>query len=220
MDAQTEQVATDVLDAMTEAREMFTAYDVTSQLRQQGHQVTHYSAGGVREFVHSHFLDVSVFPADYTRSLHDFGKGSTFVFHPQGEDVNDYDPSKWQPVGDQDDDDEDDDTVVTAPAPAPAPVDDDGKIGVDARGRLCVRASFVRQLGLKPGDEVIVHLDTCEIWKYSSYKSSLNSKPFTVDKSNCIRIGAKTLEEMFSPPSRSLRFELEFDSLGFVKVKV
>ncbi len=214
MDNVTETAARNVVDAMIEARESFSAFDVTSQLRQQGHQVSHRGMDGVRNFVHLCYTSGDgLFPDHYVRSLIDFGKGQTFIFHPHDVDVNDYDPDKWQPVKT---DDEDDDSVnVNVPVPVTV---DDGKIGTDKRGRLCIRASFIRQLGVNPGNEVIVYIDTCEIWRHHSNRSTLNSSVLKVDKDRCIRIAPGTLDKMFNKPSKSLRFTLVLDHLGFIKV--
>jgi len=210
MDIQIEQAITNIIDAMVEVREMFTAFDVTSQLRQQGHQVLHRGQDGVRNFVHSAYTEGGdgVFPACYVKSLHDFGKGPSFVFHPHDADIEDYDSSKWQTVG------------SPTPTPAPAPVDD-GKIGTDGRGRLTIRASLIRQMGLNVGDSVVITKDS-DSFIVSSYTNPVaNCQILVVDKSNNVRIGPDTLKNVFGRPAKTLRVEMELgsDSVGqFIRV--
>jgi len=214
MDTQTEQAATNVVDAMVEAREMFTAFDVTSQLRQQGHQVNHRGTDGVRDFVHSNYtagVD-GLIPSHYLRTLHDFGKGPAFIFRPHDADINDYDPTKWQPGSKT--------STQTTVATVNDPVSD-GKIKTDQRGRLCIRASLIRKLGVGPGEKVVVFSSSDKTEMRISNASIVGIFPagaklrdLRIDGSSGLRVGPKTIECIFGKSSKLLGFEMDFKSSG------
>ena len=65
--------------------EMFTAFDITKELRANGKQVKHYE---VKDVVHGMFMDGDM--DDYHRNLGNVGNPPAFIYHPQGEDVNNY----------------------------------------------------------------------------------------------------------------------------------
>jgi len=226
MDTATEQAARNVVDAMVEAREMFSAFDVTSQIRQQGHQVTHRGMDGVRNFIHSNFIDNtgtdSLIPDHYVRTLHEFGMGPTFIFHPHDKDVNDYDPNKWQDVK-TDDTTTVNDTVTTVA---------DGKIGTDKRGRLCVRAKLVKKLGVDIGGRVAVFVANLgksipnEIRIVNArnagiFPASVKFNYYHVDMSNGLRLSRRTLRKAFDGVVDQFSMDYETGSAGtFVRVKI
>ncbi len=204
-----------VVDAMVEAEESFTAFDVTTQLRVKGEFVLHYE---VRALVHGLFDNDDPIFTNYSRENHVIGHGTNvLVFHPYNVDVDEYDPNKFvnatskQTILDQTtdiDDDQDED-------------EDDDKIGTDKRGRLCVRASFIRQLGLNAGDKVVIGKDADSLIVQRFVPSYADEHVLKVDKDNCVRVGPKTLKKVFNQDANTLRVEIEFssDSAGrFVKV--
>ena len=221
MNPTTEQAATRIIEALVEDRALFSAHDVTTLLRAEGLTVRHTGQGGVREFVHNIMNQGNPMFDDYIRTASSIG---AFVYHHYNDDVNDYDPDEHRQatnittgtaVGSPT-------TTVGAPtvnvgmsstAPLSAPVDD--KVGVDQRGRLCVRASLLRQLNVVPGDLVFVNTKLNGVVKPDFTNPSMVTDPayrwLKVDKDNCVRISSGLLNKMFGD-TRNDRYELKFGS--------
>ena len=213
MNPTTEQAATRIVEALVEDRALFSAHDVTTLLRAEGLTVRHTGPNGVREFVHNLMNQGNPMFDDYIRTASSIG---AFVYHHYNDDVNDYDPDEHRnatnvttgtAVGAPT-------TTVAAPTTVGAPTVD-GKVGVDQRGRLCVRASLLRSLGVVPGDLVFVNTKLNGVVKPDFTNPSMVTDPayrwLKVDKDNCVRISSGLLNKMFGD-TRNDRYELKFGS--------
>jgi bifunctional DNA-binding transcriptional regulator/antitoxin component of YhaV-PrlF toxin-antitoxin module len=208
MDQITEDGVRRIVEALIEDESMFSLHDVTTLARRDGLTVKHYGYGGVREYVNG-LLKTTMFD-DYDITLN----GEFNIFHPLAKDANNYDKDEHRgaspaaaPTG----------TVSLSP-PTPAfvaPVVDDGKVAVDQRGRLCVRASLLRKLGVKKGDHVFIDVEPSDEERLVITRDGMPQSVSTmliVDKDNCLRISKGTLDEAFETlPSR---FKLEFATFG------
>jgi len=208
MDQVIEAAATKIVEALVEDQAMFSAHDITTLLRADGLTVRHTGNGNVRDFVHDLMNHSNPMFADYNRDLNsDVG---AFVYHHYNDDVNDYDSDEHRNAT----------NVATGKAigapnnvapnqNANTPTVDDGKVAVDQRGRLCIRAALLRQLGVRPGDLVAIDVDMAGIFK--NVKSSSNVRFLTVDKDNCLRLSNSILYKTFGSPTPD-RFELIFNT--------
>ena len=216
MDNVTEAVALKVVDELTENKDLFTAYDVTTLLRARGVKVRHQGNGGVRDFVHDLFTrDDHVF-ADYNRDLQTLPGGtSVFVFCPYNDDPDNYDPNQHRNTNSTSTP-----AVQTPTVPVTATTTvDDGKVGTDQRGRLCVRANLLRKLGVFPGYTVFVDVDMAILVGIRSNRTGIY-KPLLVDRDNCLRLSNTILYKMFGYPTPE-RFELTFETNqagSFIKI--
>lgn len=68
-----------VVNDLMSKNEMFTAYDVTKELRHSGKSVKHYE---VKEIVHAMYNDNEM--GTYRKGLASFGNPPPFVYHPDG----------------------------------------------------------------------------------------------------------------------------------------
>ena len=229
MDNQIEVAARKVVDAMVEASNLFTAFDVTTLLRTKGHNVQHYGINGVRAFVSNLFDNGDPVLVGYARNLHVIGNDiSVLVYHPFNSDVNDYDPDKFV--------NEDSKQAFSDLPPQVAGDDnatvDDGKIGVDKRGRLCVRAKLLRRLGVGPGDRVYVFVANAdktapnEIRIVHATGANVSAigfvyKDYLVDRDNCLRLSSRTLRKAFDGWVSQFGMDYENGSSGtYLKVEV
>jgi len=219
MNPTTEQAATRIVEALVEDQAQFSAHDITTLLRAEGLTVRHNGADGVRQFVHDLMNQGNPMFVDYNRDVSP--SLGAFIYHHYNDDVNDYDPDEHRSA-----------TNVTTGTAVGAPtttvgssttvgsptIVDDGKVNVDQRGRLCVRAALLRQLGVKPGNQVYVDIGVASIFKHCN---SVNDSVLVVDRDNCLRLSNRTLYKMFGDPTPD-RFELVFDTdhaLAFIKVE-
>ena len=209
----TEVAARKVIEGLVENEDLFTAHDVTTLLRAKSLRVRHMGNGGVRDFVHNLFNDNDIVFGDHNRSLERLPNGvEVFVFYPDGKDVSSYDPDQHRNGGTAQ-------TTAQTPTVTVAPTVDDGKVAVDQRGRLCVRANLLRKLGVGPGDTVFVDVDMAIIVGPRSNRTG-TYKSFVVDKDNCLRLSNTVLAIMFGYPT-SDRYELTFETSygSFIEIK-
>jgi len=221
MNLTTEAAATRIVEALIEDRAQFSAHDITTLLRAEDLTVRHNGDGGVREFVHDLMNQSNPMFADYNRDLVTLGNGNgAFVYHHYDDDVNDYDPTEHRQATNVATG-----TSVGAPTTtvaAPNVVVDD-KVGVDGRGRLCVRASLLRQLGVQPGDTVFVNTRLNGIVKPDFTNPSMLADPtyrsLVVDKDNCLRISNGLLDKMFRGTRNRFEFKFGTNSTGsFIEI--
>jgi len=184
------------VNALTAANVMFTAWDVTRLLRQDGEYVKHYET---KEVVEELFNDEDIRNAseEYFRTsiCVDPNKGVyAYVYHRAVDDPYTYDPNGLtitptavvnQP------------TVTPSPvAPTPAvstltPINvtpaGDGVLHTDTRGRLLIPKKIVNEAGFKVGDVVYAYIgmggDLC-VSKYANPQD----RSYIVDKYDDLRI--------------------------------
>jgi hypothetical protein len=195
MDATMTQKVEDLVIDLTDDNKIFTAFDVTKLLRNDGDKVRHSE---VRDVVHNLFND-NAFPTYYTKTSTCIAPGIyAVVFYPDYEDINQYDPNGITAP------------VVKTPAPAvnqtPAtnPTTPVTSITlfpslVDSRGRYCIPAKIVREAQLQSGDTVLVSVNPKNISIELDTAKPLDPNTYyfyyVVDKSNNIRLSAKVLKE-------------------------
>jgi hypothetical protein len=199
--ANQEVASREVIADLVAKGEMFSAFDITKLVRQKLNSFVPHR-NGVQDLVHTLYTSNDpVIPSDWNRSLHDFGSGATFIYHPNAIDFTTYDPNKHsgqntnQSVTDTNDspDDPEDDRSAS-------------DIGLDGRGRLCVPASLLRAIGLnRVGDKAVVFQcgTTIVLAPYSSLDictldASVGYAIYVVDKSNNVRISRKVFSSVFS----------------------
>lgn len=78
-------VVDSIIDGLVAKLEMFSAYDVTRAAKQQGATENHYQMKGA---VHARWFDLQ--NNGYTRSLVPTPTGDTWLYHPQGADIQPY----------------------------------------------------------------------------------------------------------------------------------
>lgn len=194
-DAQRQKIE-EVLNDMIDEREMFTAFDITTQVRNAGIHVYH---SDVRVWLDKEFNEVlSIFADDYERNSRLVSNNVyAFVYHPDTKNVDDYDKDRWQSTTAVSTDATDDTDCITKDDSA----SDDVCI-VDGRNRLCVPAANIRRLGVKAGGRVCVYpvstgqevVVVAEASLTEFEKQNLDKLSILyVDKSDNLRLGQNTL---------------------------
>lgn len=186
------------VNALTAANAMFTAWDVTRLLRQDGEWARHNE---VRAEVHILFEDGDM-GQNYLRTnvcIDSSRNTYAHVFHNNIDNPSNYDANGLQttPTGNVS-------ATPTAAVPTASPISpacglplpvasstDPDILTTDSRGRILIRKWVVRQLGLRPGDAVGVWLggigDLC-ISVDKVGKWAIGCRMYLVDKYYEIRI--------------------------------
>jgi len=184
VDAALQSVIESVVNDKVQDGEMFTAYDVTKEVRNRGHRERH---DNIKQVVHDYYGRGAMGP-DYTRTLIPIAGAPipAFLYHRHTDDPTTFNPrSKPQPASKSDpadvaaavsgfyaqgqadpntDDGSSDNgsgggTSVLAP-PASLPKLAAGTVKrarkPDARGTVCIPAKYLRACGFKPKDKVAV----------------------------------------------------------------
>jgi hypothetical protein len=152
----------DVLKEFANARRLFSAYDVTKEVRQRRNAPPFIAHEDVRDLVHSAYnTELPPFEngSDYVREDYSHQKGHNLVqfqvYRPIERPLTDYNT-----VGD-----------FSAPAPKPAAMPTPAPVigcsplifpaaNIDKRGRLCVSNLATRTLAANPGDIVSIWADS------------------------------------------------------------
>jgi hypothetical protein len=177
----------------TADRKMFTAWDVTSNLRHAGTQVKHYE---VRGTIHGMFPNPP-FGSDYDRMNVDVGNGQqAWLYFPDDQDPNTYDRHANQPT-----------TVAQDPASNgysstdPVPSTDPASSGdgppapdstvssvvsTNKNGRLHIKAQYLRGIGLGAGQNAVVYPAGTEL-----HITAVSSEALAKTNARMYRIGSK-----------------------------
>lgn len=163
-------VVESVVDEKVLAGELFTAHDITLEIRQRGHRAGH---GEIRDAVHDYYARGGLGVA-YSRTIISIsGNGNPFLYHRGADDPSTYQNIRgnniavpnFSSIQNDDDDDDDDDVQAVAIPPSllsglsdvpDVPVNNQvikSRI-VDGRGTLSIPAPIIRQLGFKPRQKV------------------------------------------------------------------
>ncbi len=213
MDAALTAVIEGVIDDKVQNGELFTAWDVTVEVRNRGHRDRH---NNIKNVVHDYFARGQM-GADYNRTLinvpgapiqpwcyHRFTDDPHTSYNPQASK-----PQKTTPAAvaaqvagfyaqGQADDDGDDGSTTTVPASLPAVLPSvAGFRQPDARGTVCVPADVLRAAGFKPKDTAHVWQHTADTLKVC--KPATGGKPlgeYTVDENNNVRITKHVLQNI------------------------
>lgn len=185
-----------IVDSWTNEGHMFTAFDVTVQLRKDGESVAHWE---VRDEVRGLFNDGVFSTYCYGRQLVDVMSASTFVYYniQDGSDTTKYDPYWLNAVS----------TPFDSPIPATTPaivpavgVNTTSQVVAEltSENRLNISSILLRKMGVKPGDFVSVD---CIIEKNTPmvYVTSGNGGDNlqVADVDGRIRLSESTLKEAF-----------------------
>ena len=210
----------EVVTEFTNADKMFTAWDVTMEVRKRSKdRVQHFE---VKKEVHRMFDQGGM--CSYNRTLANLPNinPQPWIYHPLGFDPSLYNgkPSVVTPA-----------TPVALPAPNSMTALDDGVdtaadgttvYKFDSTDRLCVPNRLVRQLGLKNGDYVTVFCDVSPSNEVKLVSKSQNlpqgASPvadYVVDRYDNVRMGRATFAKL---GISAVAFEIEGDS-NEIKVK-
>lgn len=209
----------DVLKQLTSNDKSFTTFDVTRLVRAATHHNVSHQL--IKEYIHGLWERDSLHPA-YERTTHKISDNNwAEVYHPNYELVANYNKDDLMPRSvvfnptpvtfDVLDDEEDEPSIV----PTCQAVDDLKFVGVDGRGRLCVPAEKLKEIGAGAGDKVIlfINLDKDELLlarKGNAQIFYLGSdyeelETYTVDEYCNVRIGKNKL--------KGKKYTFEVDSL-------
>ena len=185
-------VIEDVIAQKTSAKEMFTAYDVTTAARkQEGEFIDNHRK--IKRDVHSSFVDGGM-PHDYVRTLVGLKDGNgkvvdVFMYHPISSEPTDYQPTDTslkvvsldgEPVDEVDEDEDEDEEYVK-----------------DKDGRLNIPQKFLKKIGIVAGDKVVVTESQAKI--YISVWDTFRSATLTVNADGRVRLNKTILENIVEP---------------------
>ena len=181
----------DVVNEYTKDEKMFTAFDVTKEVRVRTKDRVFHDE--VKKEVHKMFHNGAL--PGYNRSLANLANANPqpWVYHPQSVDVSKYNGS---PVND----------TSTVADPGTTPIssissfagsgtnDNDDKVyKLDTTDRLCVPNKLVRQLSLKTGDTIYVYYANVKLTLKKDGSDGNFVTSYQVDKDDNVRITAGTL---------------------------
>jgi hypothetical protein len=183
-----------IIESFVDEERLFTAYDITKQLRHYGYHVMHKD---VKAAVRSYG-----FPHDYCKSHSSIG---AFVWHPSHLDVSEYDPN---------DIDEFVVDATTNTTNAQAHTTTSGSI-LNKQGRYCVPAKSVREAGFNVGDEIQIDVSVGRI-KLSIVANDDALLTAKVDKYMNIRIPARYFTRAFGkiPTHDKLTVAVDGNQIG------
>jgi len=243
MDAALQSVIEAVVNDKVQAGEMFTAYDVTKEVRNRGHRERH---NNMKTVVHDYY-GRGLMGSDYTRTLIPIQGAPVpaFLYHRYTDDPTTYNPSQpraassnpaavgaavgnFYAQGKADPDDDDDGSAanptsasLSPPSSLPQLSTGTVKNGVrkpDARGTVCIPAKHLRACGFKPKDTVFVWTKDGKTLAVQKPATS-GGKPlakYTVDENNNVRITKVPLGTIAAPSNGGYTFA---DSGGEVLVR-
>jgi len=180
--ATTKQI-TNAIDQFIMGDSLFTAFDVTKQIRHAGLHVFHREVKKVMDFydMDSH---------DYKRELRQVSPGvEAFVYFPRWADVDDYDPNDVPTFNLS--------SSQNAPAAKTKVTLSVGATGIlDKRGRFTVPAKYVRSIDLRPYSQVTFDNQNGVITIRKADVADIKSA--TVDKYFNIRVPRREFENAFN----------------------
>jgi len=152
---QNQTLINNVLDDYVSQGRAFTAFEVSIEAKKRGATERHRD---MRAYIHScQSLNDELEFGSYSKTLVPVGGGNNaFLYHP-----NSFDPANYVPLDTNQSPAPTQPNSVSAPATSAAaatPTVDDGDIGhsLDHRNRLMIPTSFIRGLGVDPGNRVNV----------------------------------------------------------------
>lgn len=209
----------DVVTEFTNKNLMFTAWDVTVELRKKSKsRVQHYE---VKKEVHEMFENGNIF--SYSRTLAHLPNVNTqpWIYHPLAADPSVYAGMPTTDLGFPT-------KVLGAPTSTISTVDDDdvddddGNVlyKFDKTDRLCVPNKLVRQMGLKHGDKVEVMCDSqptneVKLVKHDSQTATILAATYVVDDSDNVRVTRAALNKVGMDGAA---YEIEGDAKN-IKIK-
>lgn len=193
-----------VVDARVQNGDMFTAHDITLDVRKKGHRIGHVE---VRDAVHDYYNRGGMGVA-YTRTNISVPGGTPLLYHRTADDPATYanirgggsvvniPPSSS--TSSDDDDDDDDNSAISIPAGLLSPngvqkksVTNIGKrIGrtVDARQTLSLPSDLLRNLGYKPLQKVYARAENNRVEVVTACPTAGTFSEYTVDRHCQVRL--------------------------------
>ena len=212
-------VVEDVVEEKVRAGELFTAHDITLEVRSRGHRASH---GQVRDAVHDYYNRGGLGLA-YVRTNITVPGGNPYLYHRGADDPSVYqnvrgNNSVSPSVQDDDDDDDDDDNDNNVPIAIPANlfanlnssqktshVRNKSRVAnkpgiiknrsVDGRGSLSIPSPIIRQLGFKPHQKVyaVASFHGVDVRSTEPPHSTVYGK-YTVDSHQQVRLTQSLLK--------------------------
>jgi len=192
----------EVVTTWTEEGRMFTAFEVSLNLKEQGVRERHRN---LRDHVHQAIFTIGG-PKDYSRTLMDVGAPEqAWVYHPQTSSPYRYRPldrSGFNPLPP-------DDPNVAVPAlrrqrglvwgsAAQAGVPP-GAYGTDQRGRVCIPVTLLHAIGAEAGERVKVQCtperEQLTIALQGEQESVAADTSYTVEQDGNVRLTQSTLDK-------------------------
>lgn len=191
MDSQTFKIVEDVVNENVQNCKMFTAFDITREVRARVGKGTPVPHGDVKQEVHNMFASGQF--ANYARTLANLpiSNPQPWIYHQNSDDPLNYGmnvPAQQLPQITQAPNGNDDGVNQTG----------DGTYKVDARGTLCLPAQMVRDLGAGVGDSVYVYSDPLSNAMLVSLNDNLTGfallSDYTVDNYHNVRVTQHALQ--------------------------
>ena len=208
LDSSIEILYEKTIDDFVDKNQPFTGYDLTVATRKrEGIKLRHADNNqGIHEI--PKILDLIEYD-DWSRSVVDLNGQQVILYHPDGFDVNQYEPmtdkfSKGQSNGNAS-------PVVCTTAPTnvlssvPVGLDDDddneqpdGSYKTDSAGRLLVRTQFLRDANMDPGEVISVFVKQGEILLCKSFHTKQGYDTLVhrkVERDGDIRLSSNSLQD-------------------------
>ncbi len=190
------QKITSIIDTFIKQDKMFSAFDVTTAIRNEGISCAHFA---MKVPIHDIMTDViDDGGAGYEKTLVNTGSFTTFVYHPASED-----PQTYKKVQTDTSQVQTSTPVIGYGNPTKPVVKKVNHIGsngrvvnVDGRGRACVPVKNLREGKMKTGDLVTVLTKKNCILMYphtDGQKADSNVKTYKVDRDNNVRLSSAVL---------------------------
>ena len=185
----TKQTIDDIVGDKLCDEEVFTALNVSREVQKRGIRERHRN---MRDYIHEAVQKINVY---HVKTLVNIGNGlSVNVYHLPEDDPKDYidnfTVSANKPATPS--------TTAPVAIPSTTPVKNGITVSPDGRGRICVRASDLRSIGLAEDDEVeISSHPTLNLVTVKKVKpcSAPTGRIYKVDKSGNVRIARRILNK-------------------------
>lgn len=180
-------LVSDVVNNNINNKIMFTAFDVTAELRKKNKfKIMH---NDVKNVVRTMFESGHM--GNYQSTLGNFPNVNVqpWIYHDTLSNPLNYKNNQSSVP----------DPVATAPLYTSPSIDnslpgDDDAYEVDARGTLCIPAKLIRNAGLNKRDKAYVHVDFLDSKLFLDKDANGAVSVYTVDGSNNVRVTKKTLD--------------------------
>lgn len=204
----TSKIITKVINDFVEDGKMFSAFDVTTKIRGMGVYCKH---NAIKTDIHSAMSDVMDEGSEnYEKTLVDTGSYRTFVYHKSTDDPYTYKS------------DTDGSTATVAPKAVATPAPKTNSViagqsaGRDNRGRVCLPADMLRNIGATIGKKVVISPKNGEV-QVTNYNPKVTTSKedhvYKVDRDNNVRISAGVLAKAKLGVQKGFAVEQTTDSI-------
>lgn len=210
----------DVIEKFVDEQRMFTAYDVTCEIRTNVGRGVNVKHSNIKNDIHKEMAQH--LDSDWQKSLQDVGAPvSAFVYYHFMSDPTQYEPQSRgsapaaTPATDGNHQ-HSSPAIATATAPATATVGSSDAFAVDGRSRLLIPTSFMQHLGVTGGDDVKVYKELDFIVVSKEDQNLRELACIKVDNHGYVYLSAKILGQGDLGDAQT--FDVESTDLG-VEVK-